>query len=591
MAVTGFADLHSHPMAHLGFGGKVLAGKPDAEGADEAARFAKAMERCDVAGQFHRLGGQGAPGGLADRLVGAIVRGATEEHHGACGHPGLHDWPTFHTTAHQQMYVEWIRRAHAGGLRLLCALTVNNELLARCSGAVRYSDFNSVESQMNELRRFVGRHLDFMELASSPSDARRIIEAGRLAVVAGIEVDSIESLARHGPNDEPTDHTLQPSLPTRDLNQNAFTLAEVATVLDRLQSLGISMLTPMHLADNSLGGSAVYSDVFNVLNRFLRGRYFDVREDASVRFRLNKDGRVALLRGLLGFEPPPAYGNSSWLKGHANTRGLTACGQAFLRAAMRRGFIVDIDHMSDRSANEAIALAQGLDYPVISSHSLFRAQGLSETETKVVGKWAHEGQRTLDQARAILALGGLVAPITNQHEVRTYAGTLPNGVANDCARSSKTWAQSYLQALELLEEVGCGGVAIGTDFNGLNEQPGPRFGDRAASGLGEPNKPEENREGEYWRQRTAQQGTELAYPATMAGVVPQSPLPRLEAPLRRPFDLNTDGLANYGMLPDFFADLLQVGLLPAQLDPLFRSAEAFLVMWKRCEDRAPLLPP
>ncbi len=50
-------------------------------------------------------------------------------------------------------------------------------------------------------------------------------------------------------------------------------------------------------------------------------------------------------------------------------------------------------------------------------------------------------------------------------------------VLNDCAGSSKTWAQAYQYALRLMEG---DGVAIGTDMNGMAGAAGPRFGKNAA---------------------------------------------------------------------------------------------------------------
>jgi hypothetical protein len=49
------------------------------------------------------------------------------------------------------------------------------------------------------------------------------------------------------------------------------------------------------------------------------------------------------------------------------------------------------------------------------------------------------------------------------------------------------------------------------------------------------------------------------------------------------FDINTDGFANYGMVPDFLMDLRTVGVTDAQLTPLFRSAEDFLQAWEKIE--------
>ncbi len=59
----------------------------------------------------------------------------------------------------------------------------------------------------------------------------------------------------------------------------------------------------------------------------------------------------------------------------------------------------------------------------------------------------------------------------------------------------------------------------------------------------------------------------------------------------RTFDFNTDGLAHVGLLPDFMADLKNVGVSKEELDPLFRSAETYIRMWERIENCTPDLTP
>jgi membrane dipeptidase (peptidase family M19) len=50
---------------------------------------------------------------------------------------------------------------------------------------------------------------------------------------------------------------------------------------------------------------------------------------------------------------------------------------------------------------------------------------------------------------------------------------------------------------------------------------------------------------------------------------------------RRAFDLNTDGVAHYGLLADLLGDMKRQRTTRAALPPLFRSAEAYLRMWGR----------
>ena len=63
-------------------------------------------------------------------------------------------------------------------------------------------------------------------------------------------------------------------------------------------------------------------------------------------------------------------------------------------------------------------------------------------------------------------------------------------------------------------------------------------------------------------------------------------LTRSTAGERRDFDINIDGMAHYGMLPDLLQDLGNIGLSVDDLAPLFRSAYDYVQMWEKCEQRA-----
>jgi microsomal dipeptidase-like Zn-dependent dipeptidase len=53
----------------------------------------------------------------------------------------------------------------------------------------------------------------------------------------------------------------------------------------------------------------------------------------------------------------------------------------------------------------------------------------------------------------------------------------------------------------------------------------------------------------------------------------------------RTFDLNTDGVAHYGLMADLIADVQQQRHGRQALKPFFRSAEAYLEMWERAYGR------
>jgi hypothetical protein len=93
------------------------------------------------------------------------------------------------------------------------------------------------------------------------------------------------------------------------------------------------------------------------------------------------------------------------------------------------------------------------------------------------------------------------------------------------------------------------GIGYGSDMNGLAEQPGPSS------------------------------GTPITYPfKSYDGKVTFT----REQWGQRTFDLNTDGVANYGMYADWLQDLQVVGGTPMMAD-MFQGAEAYLDTWERAD--------
>jgi microsomal dipeptidase-like Zn-dependent dipeptidase len=125
-------------------------------------------------------------------------------------------------------------------------------------------------------------------------------------------------------------------------------------------------------------------------------------------------------------------------------------------------------------------------------------------------------------------------------------------------------------AEQVARTVGRGGypsAGFGFDLNGFAGAPGPRFGDRAGCDV-----PQEN---------------PITYPFTsLAGDVTFTQ-PRVG---ERTIDFNTEGMAHVGLLPELIEDARRTGATEADLEPLFRSAEGYIRMWERAEERSSAIP-
>jgi hypothetical protein len=154
-----------------------------------------------------------------------------------------------------------------------------------------------------------------------------------------------------------------------------------------------------------------------------------------------------------------------------------------------------------------------------------RRYPLVSSHTHTGGRW------TESELRRLLALGGFATA--------TVAGAreLPGKVLG--LRGLSAGGSAPL------------GIGLATDTGGFAELPAPDAGDGSAP-LGYPFRSYDGGVS-FTRQRTGE----------------------------RTFDLTSDGMAHYGLLPDLLADVARRPGGRQALDVLFHSAEAYLRMWER----------
>jgi microsomal dipeptidase-like Zn-dependent dipeptidase len=354
--VRGIADAHVHITADMRGGGEVFGGEPfdrfgivRALGQDAAVHGADGSQ--DVTGNLLR---DGVPFGT----------------HDTGGWPAFKGWPTFDTNTHEQIYYRWLERAWRGGLRLAVAQTVEDALLCKIEPRHRYScdETTAIRGQiarLKALRDYVdaqsgGPGRGWLRIVESPGQARRVIRAGKLAVVIGIE-----SSFPLGCRDQ--------------AGVRPCTAADVDRRLDAYRRLGVRSMFLAHWADNGLAGAAVEGGVkgkfINAMQRVDVGHFFEVGACPAA-------GQGEELEPLSGLEisvlsqffpatkalakvPEPAYPKAK----RCNVRGLTPLGAHVVRAMMRRGMLIEADHLSERARDAVLRITGAAGYPVVSGHT------------------------------------------------------------------------------------------------------------------------------------------------------------------------------------------------------------------------------
>jgi hypothetical protein len=309
--------------------------------------------------------------------------------------------------AHQQAYVDWIRRTwELGGLRLAVCLAVNNEFaVSRALGTERFAgdDKGSVEVQLDAMREMVGfvdqqaggAGAGFMQIASSPHEARELVRDGRLALVPGVEVSALGGFR--------TPEMLD-VLSGKNLDSAR---QHIAGYLDHIFARGIRHVFPVHLSDNAFGGAAVSGLHIDAMTLHYTGRRVEV-EDGSrfgVEFRIDearfhdmKPWAAWFAENWMAYPPLRPPDPKSWSSpgGHINRRGLTVYGRILVEELMRRGMVIDVDHMSHHTLQDVLRIAEAHRYPVVSGHTGFRDLQLRRRETSLLGRVASEVNHSPD---------------------------------------------------------------------------------------------------------------------------------------------------------------------------------------------------
>ncbi len=547
--VYGIVDTHSHLFTNYGFGGgSIFHGSPF-----HRLGVEKALPSCaPFHGEEGRLDLVGyAFSGLADLdtsvLLDLFVQGMTPEpDHIPDGYPEFTDWPnTWKRATHQTQYYRWLERAYRGGLRLIVQhATTNSVLCELITGldvqSVRYAcnDMVNVDRIIAETRN-LERYIDaqsggpgegWFRIVDSPADARAVIAEGKLAVVLGIETSNLFDCFLTPPE-----------------GVAACDVDKVKAELDRYHEIGVRVLFPVHKFDNAFSAGDGDRNV-GQLGSFVNSGHFSnfvqdcpdspsVFDNGGVIFGgLNeprKEYAAPAPNDLSGFAGGPLAALTPFLSRlmepplegeFCQNAGLTPLGETLLLEMMKRGMIIEVDHLPKRSYVRAYELLVENDYPAVGSHGN-----------------TNRGQ--------IYQLGGV-----SKLNLGRCAAADRTGAMGDELRD---------RVAEIVAEGGYPGEGFGFDFNGFAGGPRPRFGPDSECG-------------------DVAQANPITYPFDSYGGDVTLTEPQLG---NRTVDFNTEGMLHLGLLPELIEDVRRDGVTDEELEPLFRSAEAYLRMWERAEAR------
>jgi microsomal dipeptidase-like Zn-dependent dipeptidase len=419
--LKGFVDLHTHPMSHLAMGGKLMHGAPatnilvpkgmiynpagvgvTGSTCNEAPRDAKSIEEA-LGTCYSTHGGHDFIKNKCGNHIRRIVIEAFEKKNRTNkphdvehppGYPTFTKWPKYNDILHQQMWIDWIKRAHDGGLRVMVGLAVNSMTLAKgIDGNEPYDDKSTGEEQLKQMIRLADHNHTWMEIAYSAADLRRIVAQDKLAIILGVELDDIGDFA---------------------WSKREPSRGEVKAEIDRLYTKGVRYIFPVHVIDNYFGGTAIYEASFARATKYHFGQWPQIvcaSASDGITERIDKHDSPLqtifepLLIGRAGMAIPIPDtchdGDRSHNRiGFKNARGLTELGKFAVGEMMASGMIIDVDHGSQKTVNDLIAFADAKGgYPLVSGHNQLRVSTRDEHIS--------EHTRTAAQYRAIASHKGI----------------------------------------------------------------------------------------------------------------------------------------------------------------------------------------
>jgi hypothetical protein len=287
--------------------------------------------------------------------------------HDTSGYPKLTAWSSGNLT-YEGTYWRWIERAWLGGLRLMVMSVNENRVLCELQ-ANRKTNCDEMDTvrrgfqDIRELQRYVdaqagGPGKGFFQIVTDPLQARRVINAGKMAVVLEIEVS------------EP--------FGCRGWETSTCDKAQVDRELDEMYRLGVRSSLLLNKVDNPLTGVRFDSGPIGVLingaNKQSSGSFWSAKTctgplaDNTIEtgvpqgsaFLDSTLGAMGVASGSVPAYPPAP---------HCNTRGLTALGRHIVRRMMDLKMIVNPDHMSQAAVDDTLTLLESRRYSgVISPH-------------------------------------------------------------------------------------------------------------------------------------------------------------------------------------------------------------------------------
>jgi hypothetical protein len=458
------------------------------------------------------------PGGRGAVLESVLTRRPPGEEHNTDGWPTFEGWPTHGSLTHEQIYYRWLERAWRGGLRMFTNLLVDNNQLCKLYPYKRNScnEMDGVRLQAQRIEE-LERYIDAQN--GGPGEGWFRIVTDPFEARRVINQGKLAVVLGIEVS-VPLDCGLVMEIPQCDLS-------DIDSGLDEVYDLGVRQMELVNKFDNALSGVAGDEGdtgvIVNQGNKSETGHYWHMHtcsEDAGPardKLQHNFHDRSGA---------PDEFSGRDGLAGAI----FATAGSSGVAPVYPEG-----PHCNDLGLSE---LGEAMIRGLAERGMIFDPDHMSALAQKQAldlvgslgysGVFSSHGWSNDTIYPRVYELGGVVTP---------YAGD-SDGFVNDWRRH-REWADERFYF----------GFGYGADTNGFGAQGEPR-------GANVPDPVEYPFEG-------------------LGGVTVQQ-----QKSGTRTYDINTDGVAHYGLYPDWIEDLQrQAG--DEIVEDMERGPEAYLQMWER----------
>ena len=464
------------------------------------------------------------PGGYGAVLEKLVSRHDPASGHNTDGWPTFEGWPRYNSLTHEQVYYKWLERAWRGGLRMFVNLLVDNNQLCKIYPYKKNScnEMDGVRLQARRIRE-LERYIDAQ--SGGPGE-------GWFRIVK----DPFE--AREVINEGKLAVVLgiEVSVPLDcglTLDMPRCNLEDIDKGLDEVYDLGVRQMELVNKFDNAFSGVAgdegTTGVVVNQGNKLETGHYW--RMDTCDEHAGHAHDKTQMNWHDHSGSPDEFSGRDSLVGAILAQAGMSGAAPVY-----PEGPHCNILGMSKLGEAMIKGMAErGMIFDPDHMSAKAQSQALDLVESLgYSGIISSHGWSNNEIYPRIYELGGVVTP---------YAGNSTSFV--DAWREHKQWEDDRYYF----------GFGYGADTNGFGSQGAPR-----GAGASNP----------------------VTYPFEGFGGVTVDK----QVSGTRTYDINTDGVAHYGLYPDWIEDLRRLAG-DEIVEDMARGPEAYLQMWERAIGIAP----